>query len=149
MTSIANPRRRAGQRISSALWGLLVAGMGVLLIASYSGYEIDLELAAIIVLAAIGGWLLLSAAVSGIGRKREISRATAPTVEERVGRTESADSSAAPAPADRAGAEPRESAEPGHAAEATERSDPGTASAAGEGPTDETADREAEADRDR
>lgn len=84
MTAITNPRRRAGQRISSALWGLLVAGVGGLLIASYSGYEIDLELAAIIVLAAIGGWLLLSAAVSGIGRQREISRATAPTVEERV-----------------------------------------------------------------
>ena len=84
MMTITNPRRRAGQRISSALWGLLVAGVGALLIASYSGYEIDLELAAIIVLAAIGGWLLLSAAVSGIGRQREISRATAPTVEERV-----------------------------------------------------------------
>ncbi|MFW2513031.1 hypothetical protein ACNI3K_04575 [Demequina sp. SO4-13] len=84
MMTIADPRRRAGQRISSALWGLLVAGVGVMLIASYSGYDIDLELAAIIVLAAIGGWLLLSAAVSGIGRKREISRATAPTVEERV-----------------------------------------------------------------
>lgn len=84
MMTIANPRRRAGQRISSAVWGLLVSGVGVLMIASYSGYEIDLELAAIIVLGAVGAWLLLSAAVSGIGRKREISRATAPTVEERV-----------------------------------------------------------------
>lgn len=84
MMTLAQPRRRAGQRISSALWGLLVAGMGVLLIASYSGYDIDFGLAAIIVLAAVGGWLLISAAVSGIGRQREISRATAPTVEEYV-----------------------------------------------------------------
>ncbi|MFN3866444.1 MAG: hypothetical protein ACK4MD_06990 [Demequina sp.] len=84
MTAKAEIRRRAGQRISSALWGLLVMGVGALTIAAYSGYEIDLELAAIIVLAAIGGWLLVSAAVSGIGRKREIARATAPTVEERV-----------------------------------------------------------------
>lgn len=92
MMTIANPRRRAGQRFSSALWGLLVAGVGVLLIASYSGYDIDLELATIIVLGSIGGWLVLSAAVSGIGRKREVARATAPTVEERVApRDESGD----------------------------------------------------------
>lgn len=84
MMTIANPRRRAGQRVSSAVWGLLVAGAGGLMIAAFSGYEIDLELAAIIVLGAVGAWLLLSAAVSGIGRKREVARATAPTVEERV-----------------------------------------------------------------
>ncbi len=84
MMTIANPRRRAGQRVSSALWGLLVAGVGVLMISAYSGYGIDLELTAIIVLGAIGGWLVLSALVSGIGRKREVARATAPTVEEPV-----------------------------------------------------------------
>ncbi|WP_062131721.1 hypothetical protein [Demequina aestuarii] len=96
MSATAAIRRRAGQRISSALWGLLVTGVGGLLIASYSGYEIDLELAAIIVLAAIGGWLLVSAAVSGIGRQREISRATAPTVEERVEPVRPAESASGP-----------------------------------------------------
>jgi len=80
-------RRPAGRRISGALWGLLVTGAGVLLIASLSGFELDFELAAILVLAALGGWLLLSAAVSGIGRKREIAYATSPTVEETVEQT--------------------------------------------------------------
>ncbi|WP_144276217.1 hypothetical protein [Demequina sp. NBRC 110053] len=81
MTTAA-PRRRAGRRISAALWGLLVIGAGILSIVAYSGYEIDLELAAIILLAAVGGWMLLSAAVSGLGRKREAAAATAPVVEE-------------------------------------------------------------------
>ncbi|WP_084105024.1 hypothetical protein [Demequina sp. NBRC 110056] len=81
MTTAA-PRRRAGQRLSAALWALLVIGAGALSIVAYSGAEIDLELAAIILLAAVGGWMLLSAALSGLGRKREIAAATAPTVEE-------------------------------------------------------------------
>lgn len=82
MTTATMLRRRAGQRISAAVWGLLVIGSGALMAAALSGYEIDLQLGAIIVLASVGGWLLLSAAVSGIGRRKEIARATAPTVEE-------------------------------------------------------------------
>ncbi|GIG54752.1 hypothetical protein [Demequina activiva] len=82
MTTALTLRRRAGQRISAAVWGLLVMGSGALMIAALSGYDIDLQLGAIIVLAAVGGWLLLSAAVSGLGRRKEIARATAPTVEE-------------------------------------------------------------------
>jgi hypothetical protein len=82
MTTATTLRRRAGQRISAAVWGLLVMGSGALMIAALSGYDIDLQLIAIIVLTAIGGWMLLSAAVSGLGRRKEIARATAPTVEE-------------------------------------------------------------------
>ena len=82
MTTATTLRRRAGQRISATAWGLLVMGSGGLMIAALSGYDIDLQLGAIIVLSAVGAWLLLSAAVSGIGRRKEIARATEPTVEE-------------------------------------------------------------------
>ena len=82
MITTATPRRRAGQRIASALWGLLVIGAGVTMGVAFSGYEIDLELAAIIALTAVGGWLILSAALSSIGRSREVREATAPVVEE-------------------------------------------------------------------
>ncbi|MFV0287048.1 MAG: hypothetical protein ACK5IM_11820 [Demequina sp.] len=82
MITTATPRRRAGQRIASALWALLVIGAGVMLAVAFSGTDIDLELAAIIALAAVGGWLVLSAALSSIGRSREIREATAPVVEE-------------------------------------------------------------------
>lgn len=82
MITTATPRRRAGQRIASALWGLLVIGAGVTMAVAFSGYDIDLELAAIIALTAVGGWLILSAALSSLGRKREVREATAPVVEE-------------------------------------------------------------------
>lgn len=104
MTTAA-PRRRAGQRISAVVWGLLVIGAGVLSMYAYSGYAIDLELAAIILLAGLGGWLLLSAAVSGIGRRREIARATAPTVEERVHAEPQPEQGASPATDDLGGAD--------------------------------------------
>ncbi|WP_062076864.1 hypothetical protein [Demequina globuliformis] len=82
MITTTAPRRRAGQRLSSAIWGLLVIGSGALMILTFSGYAVDLELLGIILLASLGGWLMLSAALSGLGRKREIREATAPVVEE-------------------------------------------------------------------
>ncbi|MDE0572503.1 hypothetical protein ON058_03645 [Demequina sp. B12] len=82
MITTTTPRRRIGQRLSSALWGLLVMGAGALMIVSFSGYDVDLELLAIILLGSLGGWLILSAALSGLGRSREVKRATAPVVEE-------------------------------------------------------------------
>ncbi|WP_297080868.1 hypothetical protein [uncultured Demequina sp.] len=82
MITTAEPRRRAGQRIASAVWGLLVAGAGGLLIAAFSGYDIDLELAAIITLGAVGGWLLLAGMLRGLGRQRDVRAATTPVVEE-------------------------------------------------------------------
>lgn len=75
-------RRRLGQRLSTVLWGVLVIGTGMLMIASFSGHDIDLELAAILLLAGIGGWLLISAALSGLGRRRQVAAATAPVTEE-------------------------------------------------------------------
>ena len=82
MITTATPRRRAGQRIASALWGLLVIGAGVMMAVAFSGYDIDLELTAIIALTAVGVWLVLSAALSSLGRSREVREATAPVVEE-------------------------------------------------------------------
>ena len=67
MTTI---RRRPTERVTSALWGALVAGVGALMIATFSGYEVDLELAGIIALVALGGWLVLSAVLSGKPRER-------------------------------------------------------------------------------
>lgn len=63
-------RRRPTERVTSALWGALVAGVGALMIATFSGYEVDLELAGIIALVALGGWLVLSAVLSSKPRER-------------------------------------------------------------------------------
>jgi len=62
-------RLRAADRITGALWGIIIATAGALLIAALSGYEIDLELAGIIALSALGGWLLLSALLSATKTK--------------------------------------------------------------------------------
>ena len=82
MNATAKLRHRAGRRVTSALWGLFVMGAGGLMIAGLSGFWIDFQLATIVVLSALGVWLLLTAAVSGIGRHKDVARATAPVVEE-------------------------------------------------------------------
>ncbi|PKQ25624.1 MAG: hypothetical protein CVT64_09395 [Actinobacteria bacterium HGW-Actinobacteria-4] len=69
MTTI---RRRPADRVTGALWGALVAGVGSLMIATFSGYTIDLELAGIVALAALGGWLVMSAVMSGKPRERAV-----------------------------------------------------------------------------
>jgi hypothetical protein len=51
------------------LWGLLVMGFGVLVIAWLRGYEFDLQLAGIIALAALGTWILVAALMSGLSVK--------------------------------------------------------------------------------
>lgn len=66
MTSL---RLSPSARFAGALWGVLVAGAGAVCIAVYSGYDIDLELLGIGVLAAAGVWLLVSALAAGVGRK--------------------------------------------------------------------------------
>ncbi|NYI40696.1 hypothetical protein [Demequina lutea] len=58
-------RRRPAHRLTSALIGAIVAAVGVLTIALLSGRELDTELIAIIALAAVGGWLLITALISG------------------------------------------------------------------------------------
>jgi hypothetical protein len=58
-------RRRPAHRLTSALIGAIVAAVGVLTMALLSGRQLDTELIAIIALAAIGGWLLITAMLSG------------------------------------------------------------------------------------
>lgn len=70
MTSL---RLTPSARFAGALWGVLVAGAGSVCIAVYSGYDIDLELLGIGVLAAAGVWLLVSALAGGVGRLRRRS----------------------------------------------------------------------------
>lgn len=66
-------RRPSAGRFSGALWGLLITGSGTLMIASFSGVDVDADLALIIGLSAIGLWLLLSALfASGIKSRRGV-----------------------------------------------------------------------------
>jgi hypothetical protein len=51
------------------LWGVAVAGFGVGVIAHLQGYEFDMELLGIVVLAVLGAWILASA-VAAIIRGR-------------------------------------------------------------------------------
>ncbi len=57
-------RRRPAHRLTSALIGAIVTAMGVLTGALLSGRELDTELIAIVTLASIGGWLLVTALLS-------------------------------------------------------------------------------------
>ena len=68
--SAAEPRLRASSRITGALWGAIVAATGATTIAVFSGAEIDLELLVIVMLAAVGAWLLLSALATGFRRHK-------------------------------------------------------------------------------
>lgn len=66
---MSNPRLTTSQRITGSLLGAIVTATGGIGIAVFSGYEIDLELVGIAVLAAAGAWLLLSALFGGAGRR--------------------------------------------------------------------------------
>jgi hypothetical protein len=57
-------RRRPAHRLTSALIGAIVTAVGVLTIALLSGRKLDTELIAIIALASVGGWLLITALIS-------------------------------------------------------------------------------------
>jgi hypothetical protein len=71
-------RRSASGRFSGALWGFLVAGCGALMIASFSGFDVDFELAAIIALCGIGLWLLLTALFASGSSSRAKQRVAEP-----------------------------------------------------------------------
>lgn len=58
-------RRRPAHRLTSALIGAIVTAVGVLTIALLSGRKLDTELISIIALASVGGWLLITAMISG------------------------------------------------------------------------------------
>ncbi len=60
-TNALRLRKSWTERITGVIWGSIVTAGGGFLIAALSGYDIDLELIAIIALVALGGWLLASA----------------------------------------------------------------------------------------
>lgn len=63
------PRLSVSSRLTGALWGAIVAGVGAIGIAIYSGYTLDLGLLAIGVLAVMGLWLVLSALANAMSRR--------------------------------------------------------------------------------
>ncbi|WP_108719267.1 hypothetical protein [Miniimonas sp. S16] len=60
---------RSGPRTGTVLWGVIVLGLGLLVVATAAGYAIDLQLAAIVGLV-VAGVALLLAAVVGAARGR-------------------------------------------------------------------------------
>ncbi len=58
-------RRRPAHRLTSALIGAIITAMGVLTGALLSGRDLDTDLIAIVALASVGGWLLITALLSG------------------------------------------------------------------------------------
>lgn len=76
-------RRRPVHRLTSALIGAIVTACGALTIALLSGYDLDTELIAIIALATVGGWLLLTALLAGrTPRSQRHAAMVAPVIEE-------------------------------------------------------------------
>jgi apolipoprotein N-acyltransferase len=72
-------RRHSAGRFSGALWGILVAACGGLMVASFSGFDVDFELATIFALCGIGLWLLLTALFASGAKSRRGTLAPAPT----------------------------------------------------------------------
>lgn len=66
MTTIDYPeiRKPWRSRVTTIVWGGLITATGVLTAYALNGVHIDMELAVIVALAALGGWLLLSAVFS-------------------------------------------------------------------------------------
>ncbi len=52
------------RRITTMLWGLAVIAFGAGVILHLNGYAFDLELLAIITLAVLGTWILVTAAIA-------------------------------------------------------------------------------------
>lgn len=77
-------RARAG-RFSGALWGVVVAACGGLMIASFTGFELDFELACIFALCGVGLWLLLTALFASGARSRSTQRRAAPAASDAHG----------------------------------------------------------------
>ena len=106
MSTDIRPRRGAAERVTGAIWGAIVAAAGGFLIAALSGYDIDLELVAIVSLTALGGWLLFSAIAAGTRQSRQERAAlTAQRKADAVGTAPNLAASAASSP--RTAASPR------------------------------------------
>ena len=63
-TELTEVRRPWSRRITTVVWGLLIAGVAALAIVELSGNNVDFELALIVGLVVLGGWLLMSALMS-------------------------------------------------------------------------------------
>lgn len=61
-------------RPGALVWGLLVLAAGVVILLAAAGITLDLGLTAIVVVAALGALLLLTAVLSGIRARRRSSR---------------------------------------------------------------------------
>ena len=72
-------RRRLVQRLTSAVVGATVAAFAGVAIATLSGASLDVELVFIIGLAVLGGWLLLTAALTPVRRSASADTYGAPT----------------------------------------------------------------------
>lgn len=76
-------RRTSAGRFSGALWGVLIAATGGLMIASFSGFKVDFQLVMILALCGIGLWLLLTALFASGAKSRNAQRVAAvPVVDE-------------------------------------------------------------------
>lgn len=82
-------RRSPAQRLGWATVGAASSTVGVLVAYRLSGYEIDLELIAIIALAALGVWFLITAALAG---RRERTVGMTPAGESATTPVETSDS---------------------------------------------------------
>jgi len=67
-------RRSSAGRFSGALWGILIAASGGLMIASFSGYNVDFQLVAILALCGLGLWLVLTAVFASGVKSRSSQR---------------------------------------------------------------------------
>lgn len=81
MTTIDHPeiRKPWRSRVTTIVWGGLITASGVLTAYALNGVHIDVELAVIVALTALGGWLLLSALLTSKPR-REAAAASSGTV---------------------------------------------------------------------
>jgi apolipoprotein N-acyltransferase len=70
-------RRTSAGRFSGALWGVLIAATGALMIASFSGFKVDFQLVAILALCGIGLWLLLTALFASGAKSRSAQKVAA------------------------------------------------------------------------
>lgn len=71
-------RRSSAGRFSGALWGILIAASGGLMIASFSGYNVDFQLVAILALCGLGLWLVLTAVFASGVKSRSSQRIAEP-----------------------------------------------------------------------
>ena len=71
-------RRRPAHRLTSALIGAIITSLGVLTGALLSGRDLDTELIAIVTLASVGGWLLITALLSSRSPRQDRWRDPAP-----------------------------------------------------------------------